>query len=164
MTWVCYRGEALSVLRRLPSESVHLIVTSPPYWGLRSYGTDPIVWDGGKDCEHQFGTEKIIHHKPSRRTSQISLAAREGQDSLDRQSQGSFCSKCRAWKGELGLEPNFNLYIQHLIQIFAEIKRVLKLAGTCWVNLGDSYNGSGGSHKEGKKNDASFPGEYFIKI
>lgn len=45
--------------------------------------------------------------------------------------------------GQLGLEPTFNLYISHLIQIFNEVKRVLKPTGTCWVNLGDSYNGTG---------------------
>jgi len=46
-------------------------------------------------------------------------------------------------KHSLGLEPTFQLYIQHLIQIFDEVKRVLKKDGTCWVNLGDSYSGSG---------------------
>lgn len=33
-------GDALSVLRTMPSESVNCIVTSPPYWGLRDYGHD----------------------------------------------------------------------------------------------------------------------------
>jgi hypothetical protein len=33
-----YHGDALTVLRELPSESVHCVVTSPPYWGLRDYG------------------------------------------------------------------------------------------------------------------------------
>jgi len=35
-----FAGDALTVLRRLPSESVRCIVTSPPYWGLRDYGYD----------------------------------------------------------------------------------------------------------------------------
>jgi len=35
-----YIGDALDVLRTLPSESVHCVVTSPPYWGLRNYGVD----------------------------------------------------------------------------------------------------------------------------
>lgn len=54
----------------------------------------------------------------------------------------NFCLKCGAWRGELGLEPTFELYISHLMQIFTEVKRVLKKTGTCWVNLGDSYSGS----------------------
>jgi len=45
-------------------------------------------------------------------------------------------------EGQLGLEPTFELYISHLMQIFNEVKRVLKKTGTCWVNLGDSYSGS----------------------
>lgn len=47
-------------------------------------------------------------------------------------------------EGQLGLEPTFELYISHLMQIFNEVKRVLKKTGTCWVNLGDTYAGSNG--------------------
>jgi len=43
--------------------------------------------------------------------------------------------------GQLGLEPTFQEYIAKLIQIFTEVKRVLKDTGTCWVNLGDTYSG-----------------------
>jgi len=38
--WALHAGDALSVLRTLPSESVHCVVTSPPYWGLRDYGVE----------------------------------------------------------------------------------------------------------------------------
>lgn len=41
--------------------------------------------------------------------------------------------------GQLGLEKTFHEYLNKLIEIFAEVKRVLKPAGTIWVNLGDSY-------------------------
>lgn len=44
------------------------------------------------------------------------------------------------WQGELGAEPSFNQYINHLCNVFDEVKRVLKDDGTCWVNIGDSYN------------------------
>lgn len=44
--------------------------------------------------------------------------------------------------GQLGLEKTFEEYIDKLMQIFTEVKRVLKKTGTCWVNLGDSYSGS----------------------
>lgn len=54
-----------------------------------------------------------------------------------------FCNKCHAWCGELGLEPTSDLFIKHLCDIFDEVKRVLKPTGTCWVNLGDTYAGSG---------------------
>lgn len=45
------------------------------------------------------------------------------------------------WLGELGAEPDFNAYINHLCDIFDEVKRVLKDDGTCWVNIGDTYGG-----------------------
>jgi DNA modification methylase len=49
-----YVGDALEVLRGLPDESVHCCVTSPPYWGLRDYGTG--AWEGGDpDCDHLTG-------------------------------------------------------------------------------------------------------------
>ncbi len=40
MTARLYCGDALEVLQTLPSESVQCCVTSPPYWGLRDYGTE----------------------------------------------------------------------------------------------------------------------------
>ncbi|MGB8216957.1 MAG: DNA methyltransferase, partial [Candidatus Methanoperedens sp.] len=42
--------------------------------------------------------------------------------------------------GQLGLEQSFQLYIEHLLEIFDEIQRVLKKSGTVWVNLGDTYS------------------------
>jgi DNA modification methylase len=47
------------------------------------------------------------------------------------------------WSGELGLEPTVEMFVGHIVAIFAEIRRVLRNDGTCWVNFGDSYNGSG---------------------
>jgi len=63
-------------------------------------------------------------------------------------------------EGQIGLEPTFQEYLEKLWNIFAEIKRILKPAGTCFVNLGDTYNGSGGSHKAHHKNDTGFQGRY----
>jgi len=48
-------------------------------------------------------------------------------------------------KGQLGLEPTFELYIKHLCDIFDEAKRVLRKDGTCWVNMGDTYGTKSGS-------------------
>lgn len=41
--------------------------------------------------------------------------------------------------GQLGKEKTYKEYIDNLISIFDEIKRILKHDGSCWVNLGDSY-------------------------
>lgn len=67
--------------------------------------------------------------------------------------------------GQIGIEEEPKDYINKLIDIFNQVKRVLKDDGTLWVNIGDSYNGSGGAggdynkggsrenqHKYGKKN------------
>ena len=55
---------------------------------------------------------------------------------------GQFCSECGAWRGSLGLEPHPQMFIDHLVEICREIRRVLKPSGTFWLNLGDSYYGS----------------------
>ena len=45
--------------------------------------------------------------------------------------------------GQLGLEPTFDKFIDNLCSVFDEVKRVLRNDGTCWVNIGDTYFGSG---------------------
>jgi DNA modification methylase len=77
------QGDVLERLADLPDESVHCVVTSPPYWGLRSYGVD----------------------------------------------------------GQIGLEATPEEYVERIVGVFREVRRVLRGDGTCWVNLGDSYNG-----------------------
>lgn len=51
------------------------------------------------------------------------------------------------YEGQWGLEPTFQEYLEHLWEMMDEIYRVLKPSGTVWINLGDSYNGTGGGHK-----------------
>jgi len=127
---------------KLPDNSIDAIITSPPYWNLRSYSTKPIIFDGSKDCEHEWGMEKrtdkrgITGSKLNGRNPYIGGEARIN-------TVHGFCSKCNAWMGEFGGEPDFRLYVKHLVFLFDKIKRVLKSTGTCWVNLGDSYGGSG---------------------
>jgi len=60
-------------------------------------------------------------------------------DYKDRATYSQVCSLCGAWKGSLGLEPTFDLYIKHLIQIFDECKRILRDDGCLFVNIGDTY-------------------------
>jgi DNA modification methylase len=88
------QGEALTVLQTLPDESVHCIVSSPPYWRQRDYGMP----------------------------------------------------------GQLGLEQTPEEYVDRLVAIFREARRVLRTDGTAWVNLGDKWasggNGGGGSFME----------------
>lgn len=146
-----YLGHCLKVLRSWPDNFVDCVVTSPPYWGLRSYNTKPQIWDADPACKHRWGTT-IKHPKFDKRTREekIKNGANVGNNlSTEKHSpmdSGRFCKKCTAWKGELGLEPDFRAYIRHLIQIFTEVYRVLKPTGTCFVNMGDSYVASGGNY------------------
>lgn len=47
--------------------------------------------------------------------------------------------------GQLGLEPTPEAYVESMVEVFREVRRVLRDDGTLWLNLGDSYNGSGGA-------------------
>lgn len=110
------QGHVLEVLRAMPDESVDMAITSPPYWGLRSYDGEHQVWGGNEDCQHEWNSV--------------------------------FC-KCGAWKGQLGLEPDFKMFIAHLVEIFREVRRVLKPTGSLWVNIGSTYAGN----KKGKSDN-----------
>lgn len=77
-----YHGDALAILCDLPDESVDCVVTSPPYWGLRDYGTGD---------------------------------------------------------SQIGLERHPERYVERMVEVFREVRRVLAAHGTVWLNLGDSY-------------------------
>lgn len=134
-----HTGHNIDILKTFPDKCIDCIITSPPYFQLRDYGTEHQIWGGDENCEHEFESiENVIHSGSTK--SKIA----NGQNQItSMKSTSAFCSKCSAWKGELGLEPTFQLYIEHLIMVFRECKRVLKDEGTMWVNLGDSYSGSG---------------------
>ena len=85
-----YQGDALEVLRTMPKESIHCVVTSPPYWGLRDYGIE----------------------------------------------------------GQLGLEKTPEEYIEKMVEIFREVRRVLRSDGSLWLNLGSSMWGGKGKSSQ----------------
>lgn len=157
-----YNESCLTTLERMPDESIDCVVTSPPYYGLRSYGTEPQVWGNHNGCSHVWG-DVLRNPKADPRSAELkkSQGATIGGTihfncETANGNSGNFCLNCNAWRGELGLEPTFQLYISHLIDIFREVKRVLKPTGTCFVNLGDSYAGSWGAmshdlHGKGQK-------------
>lgn len=157
-----YTGSSLEVLKTFPDECIDMVMTSPPYWGLRDYGTEGQIWDSVEGCEHEWGNKIIVSKRGTAGTGNTGNHSKiiPGQDT--KQEQGSFCLKCGAWRGELGLEPTFQLYIKHLCDIFDEVKRVLKKTGTCWVNLGDSYGGTGsGQEKSPQAQGKQTNGQFF---
>ena len=105
----------------LESNSVHCIVTSPPYLGLRSYDVDETPWSPGiQECRHQWAETRVPGNI--------------------RLQQYCTVSGCDAWLGVYGSEPSIEEYLDHTIEIFRELKRVLRPDGTLWLNIGDSYN------------------------
>ena len=137
-------GDCLSVLAEMPDESVHCVVTSPPYWGLRAYQGD--TWEGGDPaCDHKHDTE---HQK------QGATSIRKGRANVEAQRNGTFrhtCGKCGAQRTGtmIGLEPTFDEHLANLVAVFREVKRVLRNDGVCFVNYGDGYAGSWGAQSRG---------------
>jgi DNA modification methylase len=147
-------GNATDILKDIPDESIHSGVTSPPYWTLRSYKTTPYIWGGDKNCNHEWG-EKLDMNLDRRTHIGGSLGSDKkggGRDTAHKNGNGEICLKCNAWRGELGTEPTPQLYISHLLDIFKEIKRVLRNDGTLWVVIGDCYTPQS-SHKGGTPYD-----------
>jgi DNA modification methylase len=80
-----HQGDAVEMLRKMPESSVHCVMTSPPYFGLRDYGVN----------------------------------------------------------GQIGLEDSLEEHIAELLDVASELRRVLRDDGSWWLNLGDSFAGSG---------------------
>lgn len=145
-------GNCLDLLKDMPSDSIDVVVTSPPYWALRDYGSEPIIWGGDPECDHSWED----HIEPARggvgETANVG-ANRDGvANNRGHPTVSQYCAKCGAWKGQLGLEPSPIEYIDHLMLIFDEVKRVLKPTGACWVNIGDTYNGNKNGNTDVNKN------------
>lgn len=135
------RGDALARLRAMPDECVQVCVTSPPYYGLRDYGLPPSVWGGRLVCAHKWGAQGKSGTRL--RNGIGSETAKVAMPETLHPSTGAFCVYCGAWRGCLGLEPTTAMFLEHLVELFREVRRVLRPDGTLWVNLGDSYAGSG---------------------
>lgn len=137
-----YHGHVLDVLRDLPDETVDCVVTSPPYYNCRDYGT--ATWEGGlPDCEHFIRT---WDGPKQTQGAQNGHAAKRDKLSRD-------VCECGARRIDLqiGLEDSPFQYIAKLVEVFEEVRRVLKSAGSCFLNLGDSYAGSWGN--QGRKEE-----------
>jgi site-specific DNA-methyltransferase (cytosine-N4-specific) len=141
-------------MREWPEESVDFVMTSPPYWGLRNYGeSTETMWGGKEDCEHEW---KIGIKKGT--TGGVCKLKGAGRAITEARyipdSEHAFCVKCGCWKGQLGLEPTWQMYVQHIRMICLEIKRVLKKTGSMYIVLGDTYAGSGQGHKISEQREA----------
>ncbi len=113
---------------------------------MRDYGIEPQVWGGDPNCAHEWGADKLQREQSGRERLEWQTGGNPSAKVNDGPvSQGAFCLHCNAWRGSLGLEPTLDLYLDHMVCVFREIRRVLRKDGTCWLNIGDSYSGSSGS-------------------
>lgn len=150
-------GNVMEQLKLVADESIHCVVTSPPFYGLRDYGTEPIIWADGErlpcsEDKHEWGEDQPSFH--SGQVEQTKWKNINGPGVAGNVSRGNYCQKCGAWRGHLGLEPEVSLYVLHLVQIFRKMRRVLRSDGTFFLNLGDSYAGSGaggGGNRKGNE-------------
>lgn len=134
-TWRLLIGDVRARLADLPDASVQCVVTSPPFYGLRDYGT--AEWEGGDAaCEHRVGGQV----SDTKSDGAIVAGVRPGVDA-------SRCLDCGAVRKDqqIGLEATPDEYVTNMVGVFREVRRVLRDDGTCWVNLGDSYAGSWGA-------------------
>ena len=130
-------GDALARLRDLPSESVQCVVTSPPYWGLRDYGTG--TWEGGDPaCEHKIQRTRHATYLNGRGETGSSCTSWAANGDPRRLKQQCRCGALRR-DAQLGLEDEPAAYVAAMVEIFAEVRRVLRKDGTCFVNMGDCY-------------------------
>jgi len=146
--------DCLEGLKLLDDNSIDCCVTSPPYWGLRDYGLEPCIFGGSEECQHEFPDDEIrkLRTKPGENAQCGNTLKEVAGRTLN---NGAICFKCGAWRGQLGLEPTPEMYVSHITDIFREVMRKLKPEGTLWLNLGDSYCGTGskGEYKDPKYSD-----------
>lgn len=146
-----YLGDCLSVLKTLPSGFVQCCVTSPPYYGLRDYGT--AEWQGGDPkCDHRSPTMREGRNEDRRKLA--GSAATNGAQLLLSAKCGK-CGKCGASRvdHQIGLEETPELFVAKIVEVFCEVRRVLRDDGTLWLNIGDSYASSGGHTKQGENSE-----------
>jgi len=138
-------GDCRQTLDALAAGSIQACVTSPPYYGLRDYDTEPLVWGGDAECAHEWQAAHSADWYGSGSNASSSLDASAQTSQAKRRNRGSMGTRCAcgAWCGSLGLEPTPELYIEHLVECFSHVRRVLRADGLLWLNLGDSYAGSG---------------------
>ena len=132
-------GDALAELQKLPDGCVQCCVTSPPYWGLRDYGT--ATWEGGDpECDHQPPDDAGHTSKPT-----------AGQRAHPGRFAGPICLKCGARRidQQMGLEASPAEYVARMVEVFREVRRVLRDDGVLWLNVGDSYNSQAGNYRGG---------------
>lgn len=147
MTVTIKQGDVREILPTLAADSFDCICTSPPYYGLRDYGT--AVWEGGDpECEHKSNRTGSLERKEEDRKrgekfgyASSSNFSNYGERWTDSSVYRNICGKCGARRidAQIGLEPTLDEYLETIVAVCRELRRVLKPSGVVFLNLGDSY-------------------------
>ncbi len=129
MTITFIQGDVREKLFELPSDFFDCIVTSPPYFGLRDYGT--ATWEGGDPaCDHVGRDSRSVSGGPGKQYSNAGS---------NRVYSGSCSCGARRIDAQIGLEPTLDAYLETMVAVCRELRRVLKPSGVCFINIGDSF-------------------------
>ena len=140
------QGHVMEELKKLPDEIVQCVVTSPPYYGLRDYKLEGQIFSDSVPLCEEGKHEWYEHIQPAANgliNNDMQGETLSGNSATRKPKRTDFCVRCNAWRGQLGLEPTPEMYVRHLVEIFREVKRVIRKDGVMFVNMGDSYAGSG---------------------
>ncbi len=132
-----YCGDVLDTLKMIQPRKFQTCITSPPYWGLRDYKTG--TWEGGdSECDHR---RKNVRPDHSGRT--IKGRGHQGSAVSSATPYKETCGICGAKRidRQIGLEPTIEEYVEKMVEVFREVRRVLRDDGVLFLNLGDSYVG-----------------------
>jgi len=132
------QGDCRDVLSTLEAESVQCCISSPPWFNLRDYGS--AKWEGGSpECDH------VKSYNLKRDHSGNVFFSTRGTQNYTKESAVYYrnvCKKCGArciHDHQLGLEETPEQYVEVLVEVFKQIKRVLKPDGVVFLNIGSTY-------------------------
>src|SRR5215469_15171373 len=140
------QGDCRTILPTLPANSVHCVVTSPPYYGLRDYGT--AQWEGGNaGCDHKGAPSEDYEASRNRaeryKADGISTGQHGGWEGRAWRSDGSReCRRCGARRidAQLGFEASPDEYIAAMVGVLRDVRRVMRPDATLWLNMGDGFS------------------------
>jgi DNA modification methylase len=148
------QADALAI--PLPDNSVHCVVTSPPYWALRNYGVGVEAGELGlerlADCRsYEPGPSPMTYALLDDMTAALSVQM-DTPARLD-----LLCRMIDQWRQRLAIaaEPCGQCHVCRLVAVFREVRRVMHPSGTLWLNYGDVFAGSVPRGRFGDQGDLS---------
>jgi DNA modification methylase len=151
-----WQGDCLAALKKMPEQSVHCVVTSPPYWALRDYSAcscsirryaNPVMltMDGANRKPEDGSSGPIDTNDPRcRKKPDPKCELCQGTGEIAGVKEKQLGCESSPDCGTLGQAQCGRCFVCAMVAVFRGVRRVLRDDGTAWVNLGDSYASGGG--------------------